>query len=276
MKIKNIQAVLILFIGLAVNIQADVAVFDFSGESHGTVISNNYESTSGVTFSAVGGLDIAMIYDSEVYAETGSDGRDEDMQRTASAGKALLTGWSGGNLSAIDNEYYETDYIAGGVLIIQEDNPGFEDEPDDNGSGGLIIMDIDSDNWSYQTFGLTLVDHEEAASGWTFTLYGANGSNGVTTLETIMASDPTIQTGDNFINVLPAFDSTAFGIDKLSKVEISMNGSGGFGVIAFGETIEDIESALPAVPEPAAMGLISLGGVFTLAIARFRRRNQDY
>ena len=243
----------------------DVANLDFNF-AHGTLISDQYAASSGITIDVNGGQNVGIVYDSELGGENGAsiDGADNDLERLSSVGNA--SGWDGGNLG--------TDFIAGGLLIIQENaaqssaptygsgenliTSASNYDPDDNVSGGTITFNIDTDNFDYRFFNVTLADFEEDGVNYSTTLFGIDGS-----VETFAFSDFTdpnnerfdasIVGGDNFINTLPEI-ALSTGV-QLSRVDISfINSSGSVSNIIFSEdTI--------AVPEPASTAVLALGGL---------------
>lgn len=250
----------------------DIAVLDFA-YAHGTVITNQY-SSHGVLISVDGGEDIGIVYDSELGGpDSDIDGADTDLERRSSAGDPL--DWDDGNLGA--------NYIAGGLLIIQENGalssaPTYGSganmitsasnyDPDDNGGGGVIAFDLDHNNFTYNYFTVTLADFEEDGNNYSSTLYGVNGA-----VETFSFSDftnpsharydPSITNGDNHINVLPEIALSTG--EALSMVEITFNNSSGsVSNIIFSENPT-------AVPEPGTPVLVGVGA---LIVGRRHRRS---
>ena len=123
-------------------------VIDFEGFAAGTVIDNEYASL-GVTISASGGSNEAMIFDS-----ANPTGGDKDLR---------TPGYGINNTTA-----------QGNILIISED--GDSSDPDDNAHGGTITFDFDD---AVNINALSFVDIEENG-GKVFTT-DANG-NVTTTL----------------------------------------------------------------------------------------------
>ena len=97
---------------------------DFNDLSAGTVVDNEFRA-EGVTISAAGGANVAMVFDTD-----NPTGGDYDLATS--------------NL--------------GNVLIISED--GDSSDPDDNGSGGTFFVNFDSET---SVESLTLLDVEERA-----------------------------------------------------------------------------------------------------------------
>ncbi len=115
-----------------------IRTIDFNSLAAGTVVDNEYQ-TQGVTVSAVGGSNQAMIFDS-----SNPTGGDSDL------GSDTL----------------------GGLLIISED--GDSDDPDDNACGGSIFFDFDS---GVRMKSLTFKDIEETGGeGTRMIFYAADGS----------------------------------------------------------------------------------------------------
>lgn len=249
----------------------DIAVLDF-GFAHGTIIANQY-SSQGVLISVDGGQNIGIVYDSELGGPNSDiDGADPDLERRSSAGNPL--DWDGGNLGVGFN--------AGGLLIIQENAPlssaptygsganlitsASNYDPDDNVGGGVISFLLDSPNFTYNFFNVTLADFEEDGANYSSTLFGVNG-----TVETFSFAnftdpnhpryDPSITDGDNHINALPEI-SLSTG-EALSRVEIEFNNSSG--------SVSNIifsENPVP-VPEPGVSLLFVLSA---LLLTGSRRR----
>ena len=250
----------------------DTAVLDFAF-AHGTVINNQY-SSYGVLISVDGGQDIGIVYDSELGGVNGDtiNGADTDLERLSSAGNPL--DWDGGNLGA--------NYVAGGLLIIQENAAGSSAptygsganlitsasnyNPDDNAGGGVITFLLDSTNFTYNYFNVTLADFEEGGTNYSSTLYGVNGTVEIFSFANFTDPshpryDSSITTGDNHINALPEI-SLSTG-EALSKVDITFsNSSGSVSNIIFSE------NPVP-VPEPGTLVLV---GVSALLVAVRRRR----
>jgi protocatechuate 3,4-dioxygenase beta subunit len=134
-------------------------VIDFEGFDKGTVIDNEYASL-GVTISASGGSNQAMIFDSA--NPTGGDG---DLK---------TPGYGANNTTA-----------QGNILIISED--GDSSDPDDNARGGTIAFDFDN---GVNINSLSFVDIEENG-GKVFTT-DANGN--VTTTDIPGVGDNSFQT----------------------------------------------------------------------------------
>jgi hypothetical protein len=238
--------------------------------AHGTVISNQYSSL-GVIISVNGGQNLGIVYDSELGGANGGtiDGADPDLERLSNAGNPL--GWDGGNIG--------TSYIAGGLLIIQENGPlsspptygtgpnmitsASNYNPDDNARGGVITFLLDHPNFTYNYFNVTLADFEEDGADYSTTLYGVNG-----TIETIsfadftdpghLRYDPTVTSGDNHINALPEI-SLSNG-EELAKVDIMFNNSSG--------SVSNIIFSQNPVPEPGTFALVGLSAL----VAAGRRR----
>lgn len=248
----------------------NIATLDFDF-AHGTVLNNQYAAL-GVTLSVNGGQNIGIVYDSELGGVNGGsiDGADTDLERLSTAGNPL--DWDGGNLGA--------NYIAGGLLIIQENaaqssaptygsglnliTSASNYDPDDNGGGGIITFDLDEANFAYNYFNVTLADFEEDGNNYSSTLYGVNG-----TIETFSFAnftdplnaryDPSITAGDNHINALPEI-SLSTG-EALSSVEIAFDNSSG--------SVSNIIFSRNSVPEPSSATLLGLGG-----LALFARRKR--
>ncbi|WP_353931014.1 SdrD B-like domain-containing protein [Okeanomitos corallinicola TIOX110] len=122
-------------------------VIDFEGFAAGTVIDNEYASL-GVTISATGGSNQAMIFDS-----ANPTGGDHDLR---------TPGYGPNNTTA-----------QGNILIISED--GDSSDPDDNAGGGTIIFTFDN---AVNINSLSFVDIEE--NGGKVYTTDANGNETIT------------------------------------------------------------------------------------------------
>lgn len=260
------------------------ATLNFSYD-HGTVMSEQYFNSTvgdfdyGITISATGGPNTAIVYDSELAGTAGGsiDGEDPDLERLVNGspgGDSNSGGWDGGNLGS--------DYIAGGLLIVQENpaeasNPTIGTgpdavtsaslfNPDDRAGSGAstLVFTIDA-AYTYNYFSLILADLEESADSWQITLTGFDEGSGAPTdsflLGDLIALDPTITQGNNFINQLPPTQLLAPAVTRLAEVEINFgSSSGAISAIVFSETV---------IPEP---GNLSLIGVSLLLFTLRRKR----
>jgi len=104
-----------------INFDIDGGSLDFSA---GTVITNQY-NTLGITVSATGGSDDAMIFDS-----SNPSGGDWDLGTPNESYGGPGKGSGGGS----------NDIALGNILIISED--GDSQDPDDNAGGGIIRFDF--------------------------------------------------------------------------------------------------------------------------------------
>lgn len=268
------------------------AVLDFNFQ-HGTVITTQYAGTGagpldyGITIQAttLGGAvssqtNTAIVYDSELGGTNGQNvnGGDQDLERLVPDGVSdddNGSGWDGGNLG--------TDYIAGGLLIVQENSalgspPSYGDDgngdpvvsasnfdPDDRAAGGdsesMITFIIDSSK-SYNYFQLTLADLEESADSWSVTLTGKDDATETFLLGDLIAEDPSITQGNNHINSLPESFLLNPEVTELAKVEINFgSSSGAISNIIFSET---------PIPEPSA-GLLVVLSYSLLYMRRSRK-----
>ena len=214
--------------------------FDDVGMVHGTVVNTQY---SGVTISAIntgGGPNLAVAFDSNL---TGT--RDDDLQ--------FNSGWSTGNLAP--------DTRLGNLLIIQENPNGCQDgicdAPDDEGSrpAGSLIFEFDV---PVTSFGLDLVDVESLAEeDGSITFF--DGATSVTVDMTTFLSGLIL--GNNSANRVDPFDLGDLpGLSQITKVELTLHGSGGVDNVTF-----------TPVPEPASAALLALGVLGLGARARSRR-----
>ena len=214
--------------------------FDDVGMVHGTVVNTQY---SGVTISAIntgGGPNLAVAFDSNL---TGT--RDDDLQ--------FNSGWSTGNLAP--------DTRLGNLLIIQENPNGCQDgicdAPDDEGSrpAGSLIFEFDV---PVTSFGLDLVDVESLAEeDGSITFF--DGASSVTVDMTTFLSGLIL--GNNSANRVDPFDLGDLpGLSQITKVELTLHGSGGVDNVTF-----------TPVPEPASAALLALGVLGLGARARSRR-----
>ncbi|MGB5592926.1 MAG: SdrD B-like domain-containing protein, partial [Crocosphaera sp.] len=134
-------------------------VIDFEGFAAGTVIDNEYASL-GVTISATGGSNQAMIFDS-----ANPTGGDHDLE---------TPGYGNNNTTA-----------QGNILIISED--GDSSDPDDNAGGGTITFTFDN---AVNVNSLSFVDIEESG-GKVFT---TDADGNVTTTNIAAPGDNSFQT----------------------------------------------------------------------------------
>lgn len=247
----------------------DIATLDFD-YAHGTVITNQY-AAQGISISVSGGQNVGTVYDSELGGINGNSihGADTDLERLSPAGDT--SGWDGGNLG--------TDYIAGGLLIIQENTaksspPTYGSgasqvtsasnyDPDDNAGGGIITFEIDESSFTYHYFNVILADFEEDGDSYSTTLYGELG-----TIESFSFADftnpghanydPSITSGDNHINTLPQI-SLSTG-EALSRVDIEFDASSG--------SVSNILFSELPVPEPSSTAMLGVGGLMLLTRRR--------
>ncbi|WP_435895520.1 PEP-CTERM sorting domain-containing protein [Oceaniferula spumae] len=231
--------------------------FDFA---HGTVVKDQYADNFGVTLSAVslrpGGIDPntdAIVFDSERRGTTA----DADLQRV-STGTVNPNGWDGGNLGS--------DYVAGGLLILPE-NDDFDSvnnvysDPDDNASGGEFTFSIAA-GFSYTTFSTVIADFENDGEAWWIQATGRNGKVVMLSYANVTTPghalyDPTIESGDNYINRLKPIDVTDYDLDEIAELKFTLDNSSGA-----------IDAIFFSVPEPSTSLLSVLGAALVL----FQRR----
>lgn len=175
-------------------------------------------------------------------------------------------GWDGGNL--------ETNYNAGGLLIVQENaalsspptygtgpnavTSASNYDPDDN-VGGTITFTIDSNNFDYNFFRATLADFEAATEEYEAVLYGVGGEVETFSFADFVTPgdpnfDPSLTSGDNHINLLPviALSNQA----TLTQVDINFIGTSG--------SVSGIIFSNFSIPEPSTytmLGLTVLGSL---------------
>lgn len=138
--------------------------------------------------------------------------------------------------------------------------------------GGADVLTVFASSFQYVVTQNTALSVVEAGGGYTFSDTDAGeilGQTGLSQAEfAASVAQQNISVGITFYQPLwefeyavPASDSTGTGRNLLFDA----------GDLSFTEPTTTV-----MVPEPAAMGLITLGGFLTLAVARFRRISREY
>lgn len=257
---------LFTFLGLAVLTSGvgqaqTVVVIDFNALSDRQVITDDFLSSHGVTFSTTGPQGIAVLFDTgfdHSTVEPDPNLRDDDLEGPGTPHAP----WLGGNLP-------DTTPM-GNALIIEEQNTDTDGDdlinansPDDAGSGGTITIDFGGRYLS--AFGWDFVDLEGPASYSVAFLDISGGVIDTITFDEFEAGgayDQAAVWGDHTVNRIALIQATdlAGAPQHFHGIRYTFGGSGGIPAISW------------SVPEPGSMALIGLAALCGLVP---RRRRED-
>ncbi|NJL56529.1 hypothetical protein HC928_16180, partial [bacterium] len=172
----------------------DCLAIDFEGFNAGTVITSQI---AGVTISAVGGSNDAMIFDSA--NPTGGD-PDLGSPHEDFGGPGEGAGGKAGNPG-------ENSLSLGNILIISED--GDSGDPDDNGGGGQLIFEYDDPT---DIAGVEILDVDRIEVAGEIRVYDAN--------DVLLNTANITALGDNAYQIVPVNQT------GVSKLIVDLPGSG--------------------------------------------------
>jgi hypothetical protein len=244
-----VAAILAVFASFASLAHAQLGI-TFGAQSHGQIITNQFEASEGLTISAnnlARPFDLAIIFDT---TRTGT--ADPDLEGPP---------WKGGNLPSNTN--------FGNALILAENDVdaiapfGVLDDPDDEGTrpAGDLIFQY---NRQLTAFGFDIIDVEGVMDeNGKVSFFRQGVQQAQVNFSQLVAPGPffdaTISFGDHSINRIKPFTAAQLGITSFDRVVVRLGGSGALDNIV--------------VPEPTALSILSIGA---LVLTRHRRRHAIY
>jgi hypothetical protein len=231
---------------------ADAGIIDFNGYPAGTIMDGEY-AAAGVAVRADNARSTAFNI-ATLFNAAGTSGLDADLQGPWDLGN-IAPGGPGGNVLIVQDQRSRT--IANGRIT----------RPNDEGSrpAGSLFFTFAT---PIKEFGFDLLDIEGPAefngnSGFFATFFGA-GTPVKVGFDQFIAAGPYYRAGvvygNNSANRIAPITAQQLGIpDGFTMVEINLGGSGGIDNINY--------QNVPAVPEPAMIGILAAG---LLAIRRAR------
>jgi len=276
---KILCVAIVAVIGVSAAAKAGTITFDEGsvGLVHGSIVSTQYSTTHGVTFSGINlavpdkgtTFDLVVAFNSAFGGST----TDPDL-----LGPPEELDWDGGNLAG-----HTPPVELGNVLIIPENikdnnNDGILDDPDDEADhpAGRFIIDFAN---PIDSFGFDLIDVEQnEVSGGYFAAFFMGGSElanvgfGKFTDNASIFYDSTVVFGGNNtanrLDPITAAELTSFtgnSIQQFDRVVLQLGGSG---------AIDTIQYTVVPVPASAKAGL-SLLALLAVGAAWRKVRQRD-
>lgn len=158
----------------------------------------------------------------------------------------LITPFAGGNLAGLRN--------LGNALIIAENiidsnNDGVVDDPDDEGKGGVISVVFG--NTSIESVGFSLYDTpENRRSDVSITFKDSSGKSAVWGVSDLIAHGTNVEFANHYANEFEDITASQLGLTNIQSIDFKIE-SGAIDSINFVAT----------VPEPSSMALLGLGAV---------------